>query len=264
MTPPHDRDEFFIGYAPPLPPRLSTFVTRVVTVGAACVALAAAAIAAGHLRLEGGTFEFGRLRASTGTIVTRPYPALIEDADPDAGSGAERSWRLLVAGGKQGADALVRGLDGARVTLEATRIERAGMRMLEVRAGSIARAGGAPSRVRAADVADAGAGATVTLRGEIVDSKCFLGVMTPGDGRTHSACASLCLRGGIPPALLVRDRVGRPALYLLEDATGASVSAAAAGVAGEPVTVRGVIGRRGSWQTLRTDPTSWTRRAALN
>jgi hypothetical protein len=109
-----------------------------------------------------------------------------------------------------------------------------------------------------------GAGATVTLTGEIVDSKCFLGVMTPGDGRTHSACASLCLRGGIPPALLVRDRVGRPALYLLEDATGASVSAAAAGVAGEPVTVRGVIGRRGSWQTLRTDPTSWTQLAALH
>jgi hypothetical protein len=260
MTPPDDRDEFFIGYAPPLPARLSTFITRLVTAGAAGVALAAAAIAAGHVRLEGGTFEFGRVRTSTGTIVTQPYPALVEDADPAGAPGADRPWRLLVAAGKHGADALVRGLDGARVTIEGTRIERSGMRMLEVRAGSIARAGDAPSRAPVAEaVVDGGA---VTLRGEIVDSKCFLGVMTPGDGRTHSACASLCLRGGIPPALLVRDRVGPPALYLLEDATGASLSAAAAGVAGEPVEVRGVIGRRGSWRILRTDPTRWRRLAA--
>jgi len=231
-----------------------------VTAGAAGVALAAAAIAAGHVGLEGGTFEFGRVRASSGTIVTQPYPALVEDADAAGGPGAAGSWRLLVAAGKHGADALVQGLDGARVTLEGTRIERSGMRMLEVRAGSIAAAGDAPSRVPAAEaVVDGGA---VTLRGEIVDSKCFLGVMTPGDGRTHSACASLCLRGGIPPALLVRDRVGPPALYLLEDATGASLSAAAADVAGEPVEVRGVIGQRGSWRILRTDPTSWTRLAA--
>ncbi len=260
MTPPDDRDEFFIGYAPPLPARLSTFITRVVTVGASGVALAAAAIAAGHVGLEGGTFEFGRARASTGTIVTQPYPALVEDADPAGGSGADRPWRLLVGGGKHGADALVRGLDGARVTLEGTRIERSGMTMLEVRAGSIVRAGDASPRVPVAEGVIGGG--AVTLRGEIVDSKCFLGVMTPGDGRTHSACASLCLRGGIPPALLVRDRVGHSALYLLENETGASLSAAAADVAGEPVTVRGVIGQRGLWRILRTDPTSWTRAAA--
>lgn len=72
MTPPDDRDEFFIGYAPPLPARLSTFITRVVTVGAAGVALAAAAVAAGHIGLEGGIFEFGRVRASTGRSSRSP------------------------------------------------------------------------------------------------------------------------------------------------------------------------------------------------
>jgi hypothetical protein len=151
----------------------------------------------------------------------------------------------------------VRGLDGVRVTLEGTRIERAGMPMMELRPDSIARAGFAFARQ-----APAGAFAgepRVTLRGEIVDSKCFLGVMTPGDGRTHSACASLCLRGGIPPALLVRDRAGRSGLYLLEDSTGESLSSRAADVAGEPVEMRGAIGQRGSWRILRTDPSTWTR-----
>jgi hypothetical protein len=258
MTPRHDRDEFFIGYDPPLPTGLSRFIGRAVTTGAALVVLGAVTIAAGHVRLDGGTFEFGRVRPATGTIVTHPYPALVEDAADDAGRA--RRWWLLVAPGKHGADGLVRGLDGVRVTLEGTRIERAGMRMLEVRPDSIARAGDALTSVAAPDSLDDSR--AVTLRGEIVDSKCFLGVMTPGDGRTHSACASLCLRGGIPPALLVRDRAGRSALYLLEDPKGDALALRAAEIAGEPVDMRGATGQRGSWQILRTDPSTWRRPAA--
>ena len=37
------------------------------------------------------------------------------------------------------------------------------------------------------------------LVGHIVDSKCHYGVMRPADGITHKACASLCIRSGIPP-----------------------------------------------------------------
>ena len=71
---------------------------------------------------------------------------------------------------------------------------------------------------------DGSAASRVTLRGEIVDSKCFLGVMVPGAGRTHKECASLCVRGGIPPALFVRDRHGRSALLLLERLRGEPVA----------------------------------------
>jgi Cu2+-exporting ATPase len=71
-----DPDEFFIGYAPRMPPRLARFVTKVV-VGLACgVSAWAVTVAAGHVRLEGGTFEFGHSQRFAGTIVERPYPAL--------------------------------------------------------------------------------------------------------------------------------------------------------------------------------------------
>jgi len=36
------------------------------------------------------------------------------------------------------------------------------------------------------------------LRGEIIDPKCFFGVMKPGSGKTHKSCAARCLSGGIP------------------------------------------------------------------
>jgi hypothetical protein len=49
----------------------------------------------------------------------------------------------------------------------------------------------------------------VTLRGEIIDPKCYIGAMKPGGGKTHKACAQLCLSGGIPPMLVTRNRQAR-------------------------------------------------------
>jgi len=47
-------------------------------------------------------------------------------------------------------------------------------------------------------LATASAGKVMTLRGEIADSKCALGAMSPGVFKPHRACAIACLSGGIP------------------------------------------------------------------
>jgi hypothetical protein len=97
----------------------------------------------------------------------------------------------------------------------------------------------------------------VKVRGEIVDSKCFLGVMVPGAGKTHKECASLCLRGGIPPALYVHDQSGHSSLLLLTGTTGEPIGAQALQVVGEAIDVTGTIERQGGWLVLRTDPNTW-------
>ena len=51
--------------------------------------------------------------------------------------------------------------------------------------------------------------------GELVDTKCFLGVMRPATGKVHRGCAVRCLSGGAPPALLVRDEQGNGVALLL-------------------------------------------------
>jgi hypothetical protein len=53
------------------------------------------------------------------------------------------------------------------------------------------------------------------LVGEIVDSKCYLGNMNPGNGKVHRDCAVRCLSGGIPPVFATNDFNGAPALLLL-------------------------------------------------
>lgn len=250
-----EEDEFFVGYAPPMPPRLARFVSRVV-VGIGClIVVLAVTFAAGHVRLEGGTFEFGHPKTFSGTVVERPYPGLRLDG---VDSNAE-PWPLLVAPGKHGADPLVRGLEGRHLTLTGTRIRRGAHMMIEVEPASL------PTKVSATTSADATAlleqsgNGTVELTGEVVDSKCFLGVMVPGSGKTHKECASMCLRGGIPPALYVQDRAGHSSLLLLVGPTGEPIGTRALQVAGEAMSLTGSIQRQGGWLVLRTDPSSWRR-----
>jgi hypothetical protein len=204
--------------------------------------------------LEGGTFEFGHSQRFAGTIGERPYPSLQID-------GADQNFTprlLLVAPGKHGADELVQGLDGRHVTLTGTRIQRGTRTMIEIEPGSVVRDDVSESRLTAAAIqAESFGEGPITLRGEIVDSKCFLGVMVPGAGKTHKDCASLCLRGGIPPALYVQDRSGQSSLLLLTGPSGEPVGAPALRFAGEAIDMTGSIGRQGGWLVLRTDPRTW-------
>jgi len=247
-----ERDEFFIGYAPPMPTGLGRFIGRIVT-GLVLGMLAwALVIASGHVTLEGGTFEFGHPQRFSGTIVERPYPALLLDGD-DASIPAP----LLVAPGKHGADEAIRGLNGRRAVLIGTRIRRGILTMIEIEPQSVKLEERSVSDPGAACEAEPTIGDSVSFKGEVVDSKCFLGVMVPGSGKTHKDCASLCLRGGIPPALYVRDRAGASALMLLTGASGEPVGASAVQVAGEPVEMNGILSREQEWLVLRTDPRTW-------
>jgi hypothetical protein len=247
-------DEFFIGYAPPMPPRLVRFVTRIV-IGLACGVFAwGVIVASGHVPLEGGTFEFGHPQQFAGTIVERPYPALwLDDTDLNA-----TAHLLLVAPGKHGADELVHGLNGRHLVLSGTRVRRGTHTMIEVEPASLTlgEALASPVATRTPDAAPSGGG-PVTIRGEIVDSKCFLGVMVPGSGKTHTDCASLCLRGGIPPALFVQDHAGDSALMLLTGTSGEAIGARAFQFAGEAVEMTAILQRQGGWLVLRTDPATW-------
>ena len=249
----NERDEFFIGYAPPMPAGLVRFVSGIVIVLVFGVLVWAVVIASGHVPLEGGTFEFGHPQRFAGTIVERPYPALRLDETVGASAAV-----LLVAPGKHGADALVRGLDGRHGVLTGTRIQRGALTMIELEPASLAFAErSAPSFRSSAAQAETVSVDPVTVKGEVVDSKCFLGVMVPGSGKTHKDCASLCLRGGVPPALFVRDRAGESALMLLTGASGEAIDARTLEIAGEAVEMTGMLQRQGGWPVLRTDPVAW-------
>ncbi|MBL8208290.1 MAG: hypothetical protein JNM09_28930 [Blastocatellia bacterium] len=160
---------------------------------------------------------------------------------------------MLVAGGKHGAG--VHLFDGKNVKLKGTRIWRDGVTMIEIAANTIEVAG---SAVSSPDWLNNNLG-TFTLVGEIVDSKCYLGVMNPGHTKPHRECATLCISGGIPPMFVAQDEAGNKMALLLVSATNQAVNQEVLDFVAEPVKITGQVWREGDQLILRADPHTYQR-----
>lgn len=248
----HADPGFYVGWAGAMPPRLAAFVRGAVLrrlVLAAGVALAFAYSLSATLP---GRFEFGVSRSFEGVIATWPHPVLLVDR-PGASPGDPPSAWLLVRPFKHGADDLFQGLDGHRVRLSGTLAWMDERTLLEVEPESVADLGPAAATL------DEQVIGPVKLTGEIVDSKCYLGVMSPGNLNVHRDCAARCLSGGVPPSFVVRDSTGARRAILLVGAQGEAVGQAALAVVAEPLEITGRLVRRGELYVLQADPSGWRR-----
>jgi hypothetical protein len=231
-------DEFYVGYEPDMPDRLAERIRRIARGLIALALVLPGVLVFSEDGFAPGVFEYGRVRTFSGRIVESPYPALVVDDE----IGVDRSY-WLVGPGKHGADGIVRGHDGQRVQLSGSLIERDRDAMIEVLPGTVEMIGGS-------------AGATEPLRslgsvvaaGEIVDSKCHLGVMKPGEGPTHRDCAVRCLMGRVPPMFVPHGRADLERIALVTHA--AQPFADADLFAGRKVSVRGEILQRGRQKFL--------------
>jgi hypothetical protein len=174
-------EEFYVGYAACAPEQTGRFVRRVVMGLLVAFLLVAAGIVFAFQPFARSTFGFGTLTVVEGV------------AD---GPAVDSVW--LVGQGKRGFSAGA----ASRVRVTGAPIERDGIRMLEVMSLQWL---GPAARLPEEDLGSR------TVSGEIVDTKCYLGVMNPGAGKVHRDCARNCLRGGIPAA--IADETG---LYFIE------------------------------------------------
>jgi len=245
--------EFYIGWQPKAPAALGRR-TRLLAMSLAAGALVVSALIASSQRpLRSSRFEFGVEREFRGVALLAPYPML--RVHPP-GEVARWSRYLLVSAGKHGAQSELSAFDGTSVVLRGQLIYHDDRTMIEVTPGSVSQDDSASPATR--DAAGESLG-LVTLRGEIVDSKCHLGVMNPGERRTHRACAKLCIRGGIPPILWVEDEAGRCQKLLLIGSDGRAVNQEVLELVGERVEITGEAVRHDDWIVLRSDPRSYRR-----
>jgi hypothetical protein len=89
------------------------------------------------------------------------------------------------------------------------------------------------------------------LRGEIIDSKCYLGAMKPGGGKIHKACAALCLSGGVPPMFVTRDADNRETYYLLTAPDGGPLASDTFDYVGDAVELTGHLELHGDLHVLK-------------
>ena len=237
--------DFYIGYLPDAPPALARHTRRAVGTLAILTGGATLALALAQAPFAASVFEYGHPRTMTGRLLAHPYPML--EVVENGGSAPRRY--LLAGVGKHGAGPQVAPYEGRRVSVLGTVIARGNAAMLEVAA------------LTAADSAGpgiAGGEQTVlgsfTLTGEIVDSKCWTGVMNPGEGKTHLDCAVRCLSGGLTPLLVVRDAEGRERHLVLADAAGGPMPRTILPAVGRPVSVAGRVIREGDLLFLHAEP----------
>lgn len=247
------QEEFYIGYAPRAPRSLAKLSRRVSVVLLLSAAVVACLLAFGQQRLALSVFEFQQFRDYVGVVHAQPYPTLLV-LQPGTTVEAKRLTQyLLVAPGKQRAE--VTQFDGQRVKLRGALIQRDGATMLEIDPASVLATNENTKQTNLTQV-ELG---TFTLAGEIVDSKCYLGVMNPGHTKPHRDCAVRCISGGIPPMLVARDAAGNELKLLLTDAHGAAVNQAVLDLVAEPLEITGRVVRAGTQLYLQAAPQTYRR-----
>ncbi len=228
-------NDFYVGYMPvPASHRRVLWIA----VPAALLAALGVAVIVGASQRDPGAAEW-REREETfrGTLLTDPYPLVLT---------REGGVVLLVEQGKHGARERARELSGGAVVAKGRVLTRDGRTVLELVDGADSlTADTAPL----GPVASSGPSDRITVTGEIIDSKCYHGAMKPGEGKTHKACATLCISNGIPAMFI--DETGKA--YLLS-AGGTVLDDDSLSKIGERVEVTGDVTALGDLPVLRIAP----------
>lgn len=246
MTQPRE-EEFFVGYLA-LSPRARRSALALAAALFALLLAAGFALARTSAGAGKAHFTFARSQGDLGVLTAAPE-AVFWSLDPSLPGGVRST--LLARQGKFGVKPSA--VDGHVVRVRGTVIERDGRRMIELAAApelaDDALAAADRERLLALSTRDLG---TVSLSGEIVDSKCYLGRMRPGAQRTHRACAQQCIAGGIPALFVTRDAHGVETQYLLATHAGQSIAQEILPFVAEPVLVQGRLVAKGDLLIIHT------------
>lgn len=250
-------DEFYIGWQSQAPKAIGSHLRKTVVPLLLLAPVLGVVFVLAQGTIGNAVFEWGTIKTFSGILQARPYPHLLV-ARP-GNSGSTPSAYYLVAPFKFGLKSeTIAALDGKPVSLKGTLIFRGSQTMIEARPDSITPVGQSVTSSNSPPPSSVPLGRQ-TLVGEIVDSKCYLGVMNPGQLTPHRACAVRCISGGIPPILLVRPKTGQPLYFLLVSSNGRAVNKQVLDMVAEPVEITGEVERQGELLVLRSDPQTFRR-----
>lgn len=241
--------EFYIGYQKVMPPGMAAFLRKRIQIFAAITLIIAVVTVAAQKPFAGSRFEFGVEKTFSGIISEHPYPTLTLNQPAKDRQSSVRSRYYLVAPGKHGAQQYVTGAEGKRVILKGSLIYRDAQTMIEIQ----------PDSIQVLEPGDSAHGlieslGEFTLQGEIVDSKCYLGVMKPGNLKPHKSCAIRCISGGITPLLCVRDEQGYAIYLMLAGINGEAINRDVIPFVAESVEITGHVERMDGLLLMKTDP----------
>lgn len=251
-------DEFYVGYMPDAPKKTASVVKRVIlTIGLLVVCISLVLV---YFQKEFGsaTFEYGINTTIEGYIFTEPVPHLVLQMGSTA-DGKEIFQNILLVGfGKAGAEEVIENLQkkvgksliGSKVKVSGFMIYGDGKALMQITEEDNDKI--VPEDGHLLDVEPWNSLGKVRVSGELVDPKCYFGVMKPGEGKAHRACAIRCIVGGIPP---VFHTSGSSDYFLLVDEASEPVNQDVLGIVGDQITLSGEEVLWNDWRILKINTT---------
>lgn len=257
-----NNNEFYIGWQPKAPAIFARHVKKVLIVLAILTVIISIAVALSQKKFSTSNFEFGKLTEVKGIYFNDPVPMIKVISSRDIFGNAGYITIPLVGYGKFGASGIVNEiqkeknttLHGKQVVLKGTLLYNDGKTLMQIDKNdrpfvSIANYDGDISQMHPISK-DLG---RAVIKGEIIDPKCYFGVMKPGEGKPHKDCAIRCILGGIPPMLHVRNEKGQSNYYLIVGPNGEKMNDSVKDFVAEAVSMEGRVVQQDDWIILYTD-----------
>ena len=249
-------NDFYIGWMPSAPASFSRLIQKAVFVLLGVVVIVAGLLSLQQKQFSTATFEFGRLTEVTGIYEQFPVPSIRVTTTADAFGNSTFITIPLTGYGKFGAEGTIASLErehgisltNRQVTFRGTLLYSDGKTLLQVDEHD-------DPLVKWADKAspvshDARNLGNVQLTGEILDPKCYFGVMKPGHGKPHKDCAIRCIAGGMSPVFYVRNEKGEANYYLVLDENGRKMNEKLINHIAEPLTLEAKAVQYDDWVVL--------------
>lgn len=247
-------DEFYVGYLNDVPKQTKRSIRKFVIGAFLLLIIGAATFALTQNTFKNSSFELATSTKITGLYHEMPYPMLkVQTAE-----GVFKNI-LLLGFGKSSVNPFlqkirseVHELSGSQLSIEGNLIYYNGKTLLQVTSDEkIKLTKKSNPKLLPKTVAVVN---NMELQGEIIDPKCYFGVMKPGKGKIHRSCAVLCVSGGIPPVLATNDANNISKYYLLTDTKGRPINQKILPYIGKPSIIQGKIVQIEDWYQLQIDP----------
>ena len=248
-----EKEEFFVPYIEgSLGKRTQKSIRRFALLAVLVIALAAILFGISQQPFKDSTFELTTVTKITGVYHESPYPMLRVQQD----DGGFKSV-VLLGFGKSSANPFLKkikqevpDLNGRKLSIEGNLIYYNDKTLIQITD---------EEKVNIVDTSNSFLPRTTeltnrTLQGEIVDPKCYFGVMKPGKGKIHRSCAVRCIAGGIPPVFATTDDNDIAQYFLLTDLEGNPINDQILSHVGKPAYITGTVEKLEDWYVLKIDP----------
>lgn len=247
-------DEFYVGYMPEAPTRTASVIKKTLACLGVLVVSIGAILVWSQKKFPPSEFEYGITTTVDGYLFVDPVPHLAVPLGTSADGSQLYENILLVGSGKAGAKDVVAAIaHSANKTLVSSRVRLAGYliygdgkTILQITAEDNEKAEVSPGMPPSLHTGTSQGNLTVT--GEVVDPKCYFGVMKPGEGKAHRSCAIRCISGGIPP---VFHATGSTDYLILVDENFEPLNERILPEVGDEITLSGEVIVWDDWKILK-------------